>query len=58
MAGASSIIELKKMLKNAGFSTIIIEPKDKSSEFIKDWAPNIDIENYIVSATIEAVKDN
>jgi arsenite methyltransferase len=56
MAGASSINELKGLLNNAGFSEIRIEPKDKSREFIKDWAPGTGIENYIVSATIEAVK--
>jgi ubiquinone/menaquinone biosynthesis C-methylase UbiE len=56
MAGASSINELKKLLNNVGFSEIRIEPKNKSREFIKDWAPGTGIENYIVSATIEAVK--
>ena len=56
MAGASSITEIHTLLVNAGFSEIKIEPKDKSREFIKDWAPNTGIENYLVSATIEAVK--
>ncbi len=57
IAGASSIDELYALLKNAGFSEISIEPKDKSREFIKDWAPGKGIENYVVSATIEAVKE-
>ena len=56
MAGASSIDELNTLLTNAGFSDIRIEPKDKSREFIKDWAPGKGIENYVVSANIEAVK--
>ncbi|PHS52371.1 MAG: arsenite S-adenosylmethyltransferase [Lutibacter sp.] len=56
MAGASSINELKTYLQKAGFSAISIEPKEKSREFIKEWAPGTGIENYIVSATIEAVK--
>ncbi len=57
IAGASSVDELHTLLHNAGFSKISIEPKDKSREFIKDWAPGIGIENYVVSATIEAVKE-
>lgn len=56
VSGSSSMDELKTMLINSGFSDIKIEPKYKSREFIKDWAPGREIENYIVSATIEAVK--
>ena len=56
MAGASSIDALQTLLNNAGFSEIKIEPKDKSREFIKDWAPGKGIENYVISANIEAVK--
>jgi len=56
MAGASSVDELQTLLNNAGFSDIRIEPKDKSREFIKDWAPGKGIENYVLSANIEAVK--
>ena len=56
VSGASSIDELKNILSNTGFNNIKIEPKYKSREFIKDWAPGREIENYIVSATIEAVK--
>lgn len=56
MAGASAIESLEQILKDAGFEQIKIEPKDKSREFIKDWAPDKGIENYVVSATIEAVK--
>jgi len=56
MAGASSITEIEKMLKTAGFDEIVIKPKDESREFIRKWAPNSKIEDYVVSATIEAVK--
>ena len=56
MSSASSIEELKSILNNSGFDEIKIEPKYKSRKFIKDWAPGKEIENYIVSATIEAVK--
>lgn len=56
MAGASLITDIENMLKNAGFMEIKIEPQDKSREFIREWAPNSNIENYVVSATIQAVK--
>ncbi len=56
MSGASSITELRNMIDSAGFGNIEIEPKDKSREFIRDWAPDSKIEDYVVSATIQAVK--
>lgn len=56
MSGASSIQVLKTLLISAGFTEIKIESKDKSREFIKDWRPELGIEDYIISATIEAIK--
>jgi hypothetical protein len=43
-------------LSEAGFTGIRIKPKEESREFIRDWAPEHKIEEYVVSATIEAVK--
>jgi arsenite methyltransferase len=56
MAGASQITELERMLQAAGFKTIQIEPKDTSRSFIREWLPGKRVEDYLVSATIEAVK--
>lgn len=56
MAGASLVDELEWMLSDSGFTAISIAPKDESKEFIKDWAPGRGVEDYVVSATIEAVK--
>ena len=56
MAGASQISELEQILADSGFTDIRIAPKDESKEFIKDWAPGRGVEEYVVSATIEAVK--
>ena len=56
IAGASSIHEIDSMLGEVGFTEIRIKPKDESREFIRDWAPGRKIEEYVVSATIEAVK--
>ncbi|GAV20318.1 arsenite methyltransferase [Mariprofundus micogutta] len=56
MAGASMIDELEVMMAEAGFEQIRIVPKDESREFIRDWAPGRGVEDYVVSAYIEAVK--
>jgi len=56
VAGAASVDELKLMLSVAGFADIRIAPKDASREFIRNWAPGRGVEDYIASATIEAVK--
>jgi hypothetical protein len=56
MAGASSIHELESMLGDVGFVEIRIKLKDEGKEFIRDWAPGRKIEEYVVSATIEAIK--
>lgn len=56
MAGASQIDELEQILAGCGFTDIRIAPKDESKAFIKDWAPGRGVEEYVVSATIEAIK--
>ncbi len=56
MAGAAHIDELVQILADSGFTDIRIAPKDESKDFIKDWAPGRGVEEYVVSATIEAVK--
>ena len=56
MAGASHINELEQILADSGFADIRIAPKDASKEFIKDWAPGRGVEEFVVSASIEAVK--
>jgi arsenite methyltransferase len=35
---------------------IRIQPKDESRTFIRAWVPGTNIADYLVSATIEAVK--
>jgi arsenite methyltransferase len=56
VAGASSIQALMSMLHQAGFDSIQIKPKTESKTFIRDWMPGSRIEDYVVSATIEAIK--
>ena len=56
MAGAPQISELQAILEEVGFIDISISPKDESKEFIKDWAPDKGVEEYVLSASIEATK--
>jgi SAM-dependent methyltransferase len=56
VAGAAQIDELKAMLEDAGFTSIRINPKEGSKEAIREWFPESKIEDYVVSATIEAIK--
>jgi arsenite methyltransferase len=58
VAGAVSVDELSNCLATAGFAAIRIEPRDASREYIRHWAPGRGVEDYIASATIEAVKPN
>lgn len=56
MGNASLIDDIEKMIFTAGFEQVCIQPKDESKEFIREWAPEHNVTNYVVSATIEAVK--
>ncbi len=56
MAGASQVTDLEQMLRNSGFTHIKIAPKDSSRSFIREWLPGKRIEDYLVSAMIEALK--
>jgi ubiquinone/menaquinone biosynthesis C-methylase UbiE len=56
ISGAITIDELNKILTKAGFINIVIDQDKESRQFIKDWVPNSDAENYVISAKIKAVK--
>ena len=56
MGNAALIKDLTNDLEAAGFSQIEIKPKEESREFIQDWAPGTGAEDYVLAATIEAVK--
>jgi len=56
IGNASLIEEIHGWLAAAGFEAIRIEPKEESREFIRDWAPGRNPQDYVVSATIEAIK--
>jgi SAM-dependent methyltransferase len=56
VSGALTVADMTQILENAGFSDIRIEPKDESRSFIKDWSSGGTLADYVLSATIEAVK--
>lgn len=56
VAGAALIDDLVSMLEAAGFSDVRITSREESRAFIREWTPGGTIEDYIVSAAIEAVR--
>jgi arsenite methyltransferase len=55
-AGASMISELENLLRTTGFEQIRVVPIDGSRSFMRDWFQGMDITDYALSASIEAVK--
>jgi SAM-dependent methyltransferase len=56
VSGAATMEEITTMLLEAGFQNIQIKTWDESRQFIKEWVPGKKVEEYIVSASIEAAK--
>jgi len=56
VAGAASVDQISGWLVDVGFIDIKITPKPESRELIATWAPGRGIEDYVVSAIIEARK--
>jgi hypothetical protein len=56
VSGAATLVEIKEMLQETGFQDIQIQTQDESRELISHWVPGKNVEDYIVSASIEAVK--
>jgi arsenite methyltransferase len=56
VSGAMTMVKIEKILKKTGFINIRIVSKNESKEFIRDWAPEMPIADYVVSANIMAEK--
>ena len=56
VAGAATIDEVARMLENAGFTDVRIEPRPESRALIAEWFPESGVEEYVASADIRAVK--
>ena len=56
IGGAEYIEDIRTMLNNAGFHNITLTPKGNSREIIKSWIPDKNLENFISSIIIAAIK--
>jgi SAM-dependent methyltransferase len=56
IGGAATMEETEEMLRNAGFQDIKISPNERSGDFFREWIPGKRVEDYVVSACIEAIK--
>jgi arsenite methyltransferase len=56
VAGAAFVTDLESLLGDIGFADIQIAPQDASRDFIREWAPGRNLEEYVQSASIEARK--
>jgi SAM-dependent methyltransferase len=56
IGGAAEVPVLQAMLQDAGFEAIRIQPKGESRAVIQGWMPGSRIEDYVSSASIEAIK--
>lgn len=57
IAGAEHVDNIKVMLNNTSFKNIKMEPKDNSRDIIKSCVPGKNIEDYVASFIIEAIKE-
>jgi ubiquinone/menaquinone biosynthesis C-methylase UbiE len=56
VSGAATVNEIEEMLQEAGFKDVQIMILEGSRELIREWVPGRNVEEYIVSAIIEARK--
>lgn len=56
IGGAIPAEELYPIIEKAGFTDILITPKHNSTDIISGWQPGSNIEDYIFSAYIFAIK--
>lgn len=48
--------DVEPLLTKAGFDEVVVQCKEESKEFIKDWLPGSGAEQFVVSANITARK--
>ena len=56
IGGAATVEDTENMLKQAGFQKISITPKEIPQEIIDEFIPDNDINDYVISAYIQAQK--
>lgn len=56
LSGAAELDTLKAIMSEAGFVDVDVRPVEASREFIREWVPGSRLEDYVLSASIQAVK--
>ena len=56
MSGASSVEELEKIIRMAGFQDVEITTKPVSKEYEERWGSSLSIGEYIMSSAVTARK--
>jgi len=56
VSGASSVEEIKKYLKKAGFSDIEVETEKVSEEYAKQWSHDLNVGEFVMAAKIKGKK--
>lgn len=56
VTGAATVAHVEALLAAAGFTDIRVQVRPESRAAIRDWFPGSGAENYVASATIEALK--
>ena len=56
ISGAVEVKKLKSIIESAGFKEVEIRVNECSREYIANWAPGSNVEKYVASAEILAVK--
>jgi len=56
IAGATHVDVLRELLAASGFTEIRVQVREESRAFIREWMPDTGAEQFVASATIEAVK--
>ncbi|MDO9015298.1 MAG: arsenite methyltransferase [Deltaproteobacteria bacterium] len=56
VAGAATVDEVAELLRAAGLTEVRVVVRPESRAFIREWFPGTGAEDYVASATIEAVR--
>lgn len=56
VSGAATIDYIKEALLKSGFRDISITQKENSKKIVNEWAPGNNVDDYITSVTIQAIK--
>jgi SAM-dependent methyltransferase len=56
VSGAASVETIRALLRVTGFEDIRVVVDAESRAFIRDWLPGSGVEDYVASASIEAIK--